>query len=98
MYSLLMRSTCVLAIALTAEIATAATAHAQGDLEARCAQLVSYYGRYGSSRGEDTDANRNFIRLGAEIDCQRGRYEKGIAAMEALMKGKNWNVPPPPRA
>ncbi|MGH6644620.1 MAG: hypothetical protein ACRED3_18175, partial [Bradyrhizobium sp.] len=59
-----------------------------------CSQLVSYYSRYGSSRGEDTDGNRDFIRVGAELDCQKGRYEKGIQALETLMKGKNWSVPP----
>jgi len=95
MYLSFMRSAPVLGIALMLQAAPAVIASAQPDLKARCGQLVSYYGRYGSSRGEDTDGNRDFIRLGAEIDCQNGRYEKGIAALEALMKGKNWTVPPP---
>lgn len=81
-------------MALTVEIVPASPALAQSDLKARCNQLISYYGRYGTSRGEDTDGNRNVIRLGAEVDCWNGRYEKGIVAMEELMKGKNWTVPP----
>ena len=55
--------------------------------------MVSYYSRYGASRGEDTDGSRDFIRIGAELDCQNGRYEKGIDALETLMKDKNWSVP-----
>jgi hypothetical protein len=94
MYSLLMRSALVVGVALTAQIVPAAPASAQADLKARCSQLVSYYSRYGSSRGEDTDGNRDFIRVGAELDCQNGRYEKGINALENLMRGKNWTVPP----
>ena len=93
-----MRSALVAGVALTAPILPAATASAQVDLEARCSQLVSYYSRYGSSRGEDTDGNRDFIRVGAELDCQNGRYEQGIDALETLMKGKNWSVPPLPRS
>jgi hypothetical protein len=98
MYSLLMRSALVAGVALTAPILPAATASAQADLEARCSQLVSYYSRYGSSRGEDTDGNRDFIRVGAELDCQNRRYEQGVNALETLMKGKNWSVPALPRS
>ena len=94
MYSLMIRSVFVLGVVLSVEVASAPLVLAQSDLKARCNQLVSYYSRYGSSRGEDTDGNRNFIRLGAEVDCRDGRYEKGIATMEQLMKGKNWTVPP----
>jgi hypothetical protein len=95
---LAMRSALVLGVVLGAELASAASAMAQADLQARCRQLVAYYGRYATSRGEDTDGNRSFSRLSAEIDCQNGRYEKGIAALEALLKGKNWSLPPPPRS
>jgi hypothetical protein len=88
-----MRSMLIAGVALTAEIVPDGTASAQPDLKARCSQMVSYYTRYGSSRGEDTDGNRDFIRIGAELDCQKGRYEKGIDALETLMKGKNWSLP-----
>jgi hypothetical protein len=95
MHSPTMRSALVLGFVLAAEIVSAPPALARSELEVRCNQLVSYYSRYGSSRGEDTDGGRDFIRLGAEVDCRDGRYDKGIAAMERLMKGKNWTVPPP---
>ncbi len=98
MYPLLMRSALAVAIALSVEFVPDAPASAQPDLRARCSQLLSYYSRYGTSRGEDTDGNRNFIRIGAEIDCRNGRYEKGVATLESLMRGKNWTVPPPPRS
>ena len=90
MHSLLLRSTFVVSVALAAS--------ALDDFMGRCCQLVSYYSRYGSSRGEDTDGNRDFIRIGAELDCQNDRYERGIDALETLMKGKNWSVPPLPRS
>src|SRR5260221_10173025 len=98
MYSLLMRSVLVAGVALTGAIVPAAPASAQADLKARCSQLVSYYSRYGSSRGEDTDGNRDFIRIGAELDCQNGRYDQGVDALETLMKDKNWSVPALPRS
>ncbi len=93
MHSLTMRRTLVLGFVLAAEIVPGPTVLAQ-DLKSHCNQLVSYYSRYGSSRGEDSDGGRAFIRLGAEVDCRDGRYEQGVAAMEQLMRGKNWTVPP----
>lgn len=89
-----MRSVLVGGAFLATDVTLAPAALAQ-DLKARCDQLVSYYARYGTSRGEDTDGSRNVIRLGAEVDCRDGRFEKGVAAMERLMKAKNWTVPPP---
>jgi len=97
MYSLLMRSALVAGVALTGAIVPASPASAQADLQARCSQLVSYYNRYGASRGEDSNGNRDFIWLGADLDCRNGRYEKGLDALETLMKGKNWNMPTLPR-
>ncbi len=95
MYSLMKRSALIAGVALIGQVAPSATASAQADLRARCSQLGAYYVRYGTSRGEDTDGNRDFIRIAAELDCQNGRYEKGIQALETLMKGKNWTLPPP---
>ncbi|MGH8431685.1 MAG: hypothetical protein ACREUF_14915, partial [Solimonas sp.] len=59
-------------------------------------QLVSFYDRYGVSRGENWDGARNHTRIGAAIDCERGDYAKGIATMEALLKRKAFDVPPAP--
>ena len=71
-----------------------ASSHTQG-LKARCDQLISYYDRYGGTgRSENTDGLRNHTRIGAAIDCERGQYDKGISAMEALLKQKGYDVPP----
>ena len=69
---------------------------ASPDLKARCDQLVSYYDRYGAGRGENTDGARNSTRLAAALDCQKGNYEAGISSMEALIRSKNFDVPPAP--
>ena len=90
----LIRSVAVLCVVVAAELVAALPASAQADLRARCSQLNSYYARYGTTRSADRDGNRNLTRIGAEIDCQNGRFEEGIAALEALMRGKNWTVPP----
>ena len=62
---------------------------------ARCAQLVSYYDRYGVGRSTNSDGRRNHTRIAAELDCQRGDYQKGIATMEDLLRRKAFTVPPP---
>jgi hypothetical protein len=62
---------------------------------ARCAQLVAYYDRYGVGRSTNSDGRRNHTRIAAELDCQRGDYQKGIAAMEDLLRRKAFTVPPP---
>ncbi len=64
-------------------------------LKDRCAQLVAYFDRYGGTgRSEDSDGVRNHTRIGAAVDCERGQYDKGISAMEALLERKHYDVPP----
>ena len=63
------------------------------DLKARCDQLIAYFDRYGSGRGEHSDGARNMTRLSARIDCDRGQYEAGIKAMEDLLRRKKLAVP-----
>ena len=102
MQPLLLRSTLVFAVVLTAAMANPASAQtppaqpSQTDLKARCDQLTSYYDRYGAGRSENSDGARNHTRITAGIDCQQGQYEKGISVMETLLKNKNLNVPPVP--
>ena len=79
-----------------AALASPAFAQSQSDLKARCDQLTAYYDRYGASRSENSDGARNPTRMGAGIDCDHGRYAQGIAAMEALLRDKNFDVPPAP--
>jgi hypothetical protein len=100
MHSLLIRSTYVLAtsaaaIALMAGIADPASAQTQQDLKARCAQLISFFDYYGVSRGENSDGARNWTRIRAGLDCDRGHYDDGILDMEALLRRKAFAVPQP---
>ena len=62
---------------------------------ARCAELVAFYDYYGRSRSNNSDGARNHTRIGAKIDCERGLYDKGIAAMEDLLRRKAFDIPPP---
>jgi hypothetical protein len=64
-------------------------------LAARCAQLIAFYDRYGASRSNNSDGRRNHTRIGAELDCEKGDYQKGIAIMEDLLMKKAFTVPPP---
>jgi hypothetical protein len=93
-----LRSTFAFAVVLTAGLANSALAQTPTDLKARCNQLTSYFDRYGSSRGENSDGARNHTRIAAGLDCQQGQYEKGIAAMEALLKRKSFDAPAEPTA
>ena len=68
--------------------------NAEAGLKARCRQLIAYYDRYGLTRSAHSDGRRNLTRLGAEVDCRNGLYAEGIAAMEKLMRNKNFTVPP----
>lgn len=64
--------------------------------KARCDQLMKYFDYYGQSRGEGVnDGARNMDRIGAEIDCDRGDYQKGIAVMETLLRNKRMGIPSP---
>ena len=102
MHPLLPRSTIVLAVVLAAGMVNsvsaqnAASAPTSPDLKARCDQLISYFDRYGASRGENSDGVRNHTRIAAGLDCEKGHYAEGVAAMETLLKNKHFDVPPPP--
>jgi hypothetical protein len=76
-------------------LVAAQLAQASVSPQARCAQLVAYYDRYGVGRSTNSDGRRNHTRIAAELDCQRGDYQKGIAAMEDLLRRKAFTVPPP---
>lgn len=95
MQPIVIRSALVCAVVFGAAMANAASAQTPSDLKTRCDQLISYFDRYGASRGENSDGARNHTRIGAGIDCENGHYAEGVAAMEALLKQKNFDVPPP---
>jgi hypothetical protein len=102
MHPLLPHSTLVLAVVLAAGLVNSASAQNSAststspDLKARCDQLISYFDRYGAGRSENSDGARNHTRIGAGLDCENGHYAEGVAAMETLLKNKNFDVPPPP--
>jgi len=64
-------------------------------LAARCAELGAIFDRYGTRRSEGS-GGPDMIRLGAGIDCQRGRYAQGIKALEDLLSRNR--IPYPPMA
>ncbi|GEP55563.1 hypothetical protein [Reyranella soli] len=80
----------IVALLVAAQLAQATVSPA-----ARCRQLISFYDRYGVGRSNNSDGRRNHTRIGAEIDCERGDFQKGIAIMEDLIRKKAFTVPPP---
>jgi hypothetical protein len=80
----------IVALVVAAQLAQATVSPA-----ARCAQLVAFYDRFGVSRSTNSDGRRNHTRIRADLCCQRGNYEKGIAIMEELLRNKAFTVPPP---
>jgi hypothetical protein len=88
-------ATCALQIALTASIVGPAFAQSPQDLKKRCAQLVNFFDYYGVSRGENSDGARNWTRIEAGLECDRGHYDDGIQDMEALLRRKAFAVPEP---
>lgn len=61
---------------------------------ARCAQLLAFWDRYGVRRSEG-GGGPGMTRLGAGVDCDKGRYDSGIRAMEGLIRQNGYTVPPP---
>jgi hypothetical protein len=72
-------------------LAEAAPAQTAADLKARCNRLLAFYEWYGAGRKENSDGARNHAYIGAYIDCQRGHYVEGIAAMESLLRRKRFD-------
>lgn len=72
-------------------VAEPAPAQTAAELKARCSRLLAFYEWYGAGRKENSDGARNHTYIGASIDCQRGRFAEGIAAMEALLQRKGFD-------
>lgn len=79
----------ILALLVAAQVAQATVTPA-----ARCAQLIAFYDRFGVGRSLNSDGRRNHTRIGAELDCRRGDFQKGISIMEDLLRSKAFAVPP----
>ena len=83
---------CCLALSALASVPT----HAQQtneQLAARCAELGALYDRYNTRRSEGS-GGPDMTRLGAGIDCQKGRYQQGIKALEDLLQRNRISYPP----
>jgi hypothetical protein len=94
MRSPLLHASFMSAIFLAAGTANIAVAQPAPDLKARCNQLIWYYDRYAVGGNENSDGVRNHTRIAAALDCEKGNYETGISAMEALLKDRQIGVPP----
>jgi hypothetical protein len=84
------------ALALLFLAAAPTVAHTQPtneQLAARCAELGAIFDRYGTRRSEGS-GGPNMVRLGAGIDCQKGRYAQGIKALEDLLNRNRIPYPP----
>ena len=62
-------------------------------LAARCNELGAIYDKYGTRRSEGS-GGPDMIRMGAGIDCQKGRYQQGIKALEDLLQRNKISYPP----
>ncbi|MDP2376701.1 hypothetical protein [Reyranella sp.] len=62
-------------------------------LAARCNELGAIFDRYGTRRGEGS-GGPDMTRMGAGIDCQKGRYQQGIKALEDLLQRNRISYPP----
>jgi hypothetical protein len=63
------------------------------DPRTRCAELVAFWQRHGGSKSEGAGGG-DIARKNAEIDCEAGRYDSGIRAMEELLRRNGYTVPP----
>lgn len=94
MHDLIVRS--ILIVGMVAAVAIPLAYAQVPPSKERCEQLIKYFDYYGQSRGEGvSDGARNMDRIGAEIDCDRGDYQKGIAMMETLLRNKRMGMPAP---
>ena len=91
----LVRALALLALTIAGPAAIARGQTSNEQLAARCAELGAIFDRYGTRRSEGS-GGPDMIRLGAGIDCQRGRYAQGIAALEDLLKRNRISYPPAP--
>jgi hypothetical protein len=63
------------------------------DPKTRCAQLIAFWLLHGGAKGEGS-GGADVPRKSAEVDCEAGRYDKGIATMEDLLRRNGYTVPP----
>ena len=62
-------------------------------LKARCNQLFPLADRALSRRSEGGGGPEP-RGAGRRVDCQKGRYEQGIAVLEKVLRSQGYTVPP----
>jgi hypothetical protein len=89
-------ATLSLLLSATAGASVAQTV-AQGTLSSdprtRCAQLIEFWLLHGGAKSEGS-GGADVPRKSAEVDCEAGRYDKGIRTMEDLLRRNGYTVPP----
>ena len=65
---------------------------ASPDPRTRCAQLIAFWLLHGGSKSEGS-GGADIPRKSAEVDCEAGRYERGIRTMEDLLRRNGYTVP-----
>ena len=93
-YLLPFLSLCLLAAFVCLAVPDRAAAQSSSAEAARCQQLIDHYDRYSAGRSAHSDGKRNMTRIAADIDCERGDYERGIAEMEELLLSRKFTIPP----
>lgn len=86
------RSIGLLAVTIAALGAKPGLAQVDQQKAARCSQLAGLFDRYAARRGEGS-GGPNLTRAGAGLDCERGRYDQGIKALEDLLRRNGITVP-----
>ena len=82
-----------LAVAVASFAQTGAQGPSSADARTRCAQLIAYWQLHGGAKSEGS-GGADVPRKSAEVDCEAGRYEKGIKTMEELLRRNGYSVPP----
>jgi hypothetical protein len=68
---------------------------ADKQLGARCNQLYGIASRTVSGgAGAEGSSASNMGVIGAGLDCQKGRYDEGIKALEKILNGQRVSYPP----
>ena len=71
------------------------TAQAGNDQRAaRCSELYRIASRYVSGPGGEGSPGPHMGVIGAGLDCQKGRYDEGIKALERIQSGQRISYPP----
>jgi hypothetical protein len=91
------RLACLLLLSVSAGCSETASTSAPSPqdpkLAARCAQLGAIFDQYNTRRSEGS-GGPDLERVGAGLDCQKGRYAQGIATLEQLLQRNRTPYPP----